>query len=197
MSDTVYLTSGEVVNLKLLLNTLIEIGWGVQKLQSVIAFGSSVKPIKFQKMNVRKVLWWELYKKQFIHPNDIDLLVVYDKRVKQNELTAKHTSTIQIVVEDGYGGILSRGVRIKNLHLFCISKNEFEKKLSEGEKYATSVFNEGVVIWGSNSLILRSATTKNYLYVEEYELAEALLSKQGCNTKPIGVTEYDKWMNDA
>jgi hypothetical protein len=182
MIDTVYLASGEVVNLKSLLKTLIEIRWGVEKLQSIVAFGSSVKPVKFKKAFVKKkrFLWWEWnsYKRKYIHPKDIDLLVIYDKRIKQQQAEKTQTSTVRLFVEDGYGGMLNTGTRVANLHLFCVSRSVFEKKVSEREKYATSVFNEGVVIWGENSLISESIVPKNGLYVNDSRFAASLLNQE-------------------
>lgn len=174
----IYLRS-EVVDTQQIINALIEIGWGVGQLKSLIAFGSATKscPVIEETITEQKKTFicrrpYERTRviKKLKPPNDIDILAIYKdgSGVKKEDLVRpNHKTPFKYVIDDGYGGILKQAVRTSKYHLFKVSEGVFLDDLDSKDSKALTILNEGVVIWGENQLVFNKASESKYGYVYE------------------------------
>jgi predicted nucleotidyltransferase len=178
MQEKFYLKSGECLDLGKLLESLITIGWGVKNINSIVVFGSAARGPNVTTKKRAKFLWfeWEYCETTYKHPNDIDVLVIYNDLVTEQESNIKQDNKVALMVYDGYGGMLEEGLRVSNLHLFRTSKEKFEERLNQNEAQAMSVLRDGVLIMGSNQLILKRCSSQNYLSTSSAGFEEYWLS---------------------
>lgn len=165
--DTVYLPSA-AVNVPDLLDSIASVGWKIEELEALVAFGSStrVKKVSKEVGHKYKHFWtrkWK-YKKvkvdEFIKPNDIDILALFTTGgdQKQESVVSKDTE-IEYQYLNGYvGWVFRESTRESRYHLFKYAKESFLQDIDALDDSALTIVKEGYLLWGECSVINKFPT---------------------------------------
>lgn len=174
------LPSGEIVDIDNVLDAIIDVGWGVKSINSIVAFGSAARAATYKTEKTTEyflgIFRYTKEHRTYIPPNDIDILVIYNESTKEfHDFRTSHITEYIGSFCDGYGVIGFKGFKKSKLHILGTTVETFEDMLSNKiNKHfdAQSVRRDGIVLYGSNNLFSQRYTVRD-ISIEMTELIEA------------------------